>query len=253
MTVAQPNAKLFLSRGRALVIGPGIDSRLHTHFAAQLTLALERPFRARLGADLAWEQTSAALFAPNQLHQIDCGGDLLAHLFLELPPRTLQRSMLQAEGLNGTTFDGLREALRSAHRELTDALAADALMHCLSVCVVPQRDPGNAPDHRIALVLAWLAEHPEEQRSGAQLAALVHLSSSRFTHLFRQQTGLSLSRFLLWNRLLRSVDAAARGASMTDAAHAAGFADLAHMSRTFRQTFGVVASELQKMTIAFKP
>ena len=32
----------------------------------------------------------------------------------------------------------------------------------------------------------------------------------------------------------------------------AGFADLAHMSRTFRNTFGVVPSELQKMAIAFK-
>ena len=37
-----------------------------------------------------------------------------------------------------------------------------------------------------------------------------------------------------------------------DAAHSAGFADLAHMSRTFRNTFGVVPSELQKMAIAFK-
>jgi AraC-like DNA-binding protein len=39
---------------------------------------------------------------------------------------------------------------------------------------------------------------------------------------------------------------------MTNAAHRAGFADLAHMSRTFRATFGVMPSQLQKMTIAFK-
>jgi AraC family transcriptional regulator len=42
------------------------------------------------------------------------------------------------------------------------------------------------------------------------------------------------------------------GANMTTAAHRAGFADLAHMSRSFHGTFGVRASELQKMTISFK-
>lgn len=46
--------------------------------------------------------------------------------------------------------------------------------------------------------------------------------------------------------------AVARGDNMTKAAHRAGFSDLAHMSRTFRSTFGVVPSELHKMTIAFK-
>jgi AraC family transcriptional regulator len=80
----------------------------------------------------------------------------------------------------------------------------------------------------------------------------VHLSTSRFTHLFRQQTGLSLTRYLLWTRLLTAVAVIAQGANTTAAAHQAGFADLAHMSRTFRQTFGVMPSELQKMTIAFK-
>jgi hypothetical protein len=70
--------------------------------------------------------------------------------------------------------------------------------------------------------------------------------------LFRQQTGLSLSRYLLWSRLLDAIDAIAHGVNLTQAAHQANFADLAHMSRSFRATFGVTPSDLLKMTIAFK-
>ena len=37
-----------------------------------------------------------------------------------------------------------------------------------------------------------------------------------------------------------------RGASLTEAAHLAGFADSAHLSRTFRAMFGVAPSLLFK-------
>jgi transposase-like protein len=40
--------------------------------------------RESLADDAAWSETSAAVFAPNQPHQID-GGSMLAHPFLELP------------------------------------------------------------------------------------------------------------------------------------------------------------------------
>jgi len=78
---------LFLWHGRALIVGPGVDSTPHAHFAAQLTLGLDRPFRARLATDMPWVETQAAIFAPNQPHQLDCGGGMLAHLFVELPQR----------------------------------------------------------------------------------------------------------------------------------------------------------------------
>lgn len=49
----------------------------------------------------------------------------------------------------------------------------------------------------------------------------------------------------LWLRLQRAVELFAAGTPLTEAAHAAGFADSAHLSRTFRRMFGIAAATLR--------
>jgi AraC-like DNA-binding protein len=80
----------------------------------------------------------------------------------------------------------------------------------------------------------------------ADLAARVGISASRLTHLFTAQVGLPLRRYVLWLRLMIARDAVAGGADLTTAAHAAGFADSAHLTRTCRETFGLPPSALSR-------
>jgi AraC-like DNA-binding protein len=76
-------------------------------------------------------------------------------------------------------------------------------------------------------------------------AAAVHLSHSRARHLFVEHTGLPFKTYVLWLRLQRAVTLYASGSSLTEAAHQSGFADSAHLSRTFRRTFGLPAAALR--------
>lgn len=73
----------------------------------------------------------------------------------------------------------------------------------------------------------------------AVLAEMLHLSPSRFSHWFVDQTGLPLRSYRKWLRLVVALNHVAHSANLTEAAHAAGFADSAHLSRTFRQMFGI--------------
>lgn len=247
---------LYLWHGRALVLGPGIDSTPHAHYAAQISLALDRPVRVRsasAGPDADWIETEAVVFAPNAPHQLDCGGALMAHLFVELPLRQrVVRTTLNADFRTRADFAPVRAGLERALRGELDIGCAEQLAQQWLCCALPEALTPYAYDRRIAASLAWIDAHPDVRPSGAFLSDMVHLSESRYTHLFRHQTGLSLSRYLLWARLLAGVELIARGENTTTAAHQAGFSDLAHMSRTFRGTFGVAPSALQKMTIAFK-
>jgi AraC-like DNA-binding protein len=100
-------------------------------------------------------------------------------------------------------------------------------------------------DPRIERMVAWIASRLDDDLSLDEIAASVRLSPGRTRHLFVQETGLPFRTFVLWLRLTRALELFAGGTSLTDAAHGAGFADSAHLSRTFRRMFGIAAGSLQ--------
>lgn len=84
----------------------------------------------------------------------------------------------------------------------------------------------------------------DEQRLPAtELAQAAALSVSQLERLFSGRLGLSVRRMVLWQRLRVALGEALSGASLTEAAMTAGFADSAHLSRSLRQQFGIRASE----------
>jgi AraC-like DNA-binding protein len=107
------------------------------------------------------------------------------------------------------------------------------------VAALAQLADRRAPDRHpaIARLLALLPDDPDAPLS--VLAAAVGLSPSRVTHLFRDQVGISLRAYRRWVRFLLAAEALRDGASLTGAAHHAGFADVAHLHRTFRHHFGL--------------
>ena len=73
----------------------------------------------------------------------------------------------------------------------------------------------------------------------AELARLAGLSETRFSHWFKEKTGMPLRSYRKWLRLVHGVEKVLSGNSLIDAAHAADFSDQAYFSRTFKSAFGV--------------
>ncbi|ENK9658868.1 TPA: helix-turn-helix domain-containing protein, partial [Pseudomonas aeruginosa] len=73
------------------------------------------------------------------------------------------------------------------------------------------------------------------------LARSASLSLSQLERLFAVQVGLSVRRLVLWRRLYLAFALALQGRSLTEAAHHAGFADAAHLSRSVRSLLGIRA------------
>ena len=77
-------------------------------------------------------------------------------------------------------------------------------------------------------------------------AGMAFLSPTRFAHLFKEQVGLPFSRYMLWRKLTRAMVAVASERTIAAAAHAADFADAAHLTRTFYQMVGMAPSALMR-------
>jgi AraC-like DNA-binding protein len=99
----------------------------------------------------------------------------------------------------------------------------------------------------VACVLRFLRQPEVVDRHGtslAHLATIAGLSPSRLMHVFTESVGIPLRRYLSWLRVQRAVRLIVAGASATEAAHIAGFADASHLTRTFRRTLGQTPREL---------
>ncbi len=79
-----------------------------------------------------------------------------------------------------------------------------------------------------------------------EISQAIHLSSSRFSHLFKQQTGISFREFVLYTKLVKSLKAIYLHQSLTDSSYSGGFADQAHFTRTYFKAFGILPSKSVK-------
>jgi AraC-like DNA-binding protein len=108
--------------------------------------------------------------------------------------------------------------------------------------LAPCTQPTPILDPRVVRARELLRSAPIHRLTLGDLAAAVSLSPSRLAHLLRAHLGLPVRRYLLWLRLRDALREIAGGATITCAAHAAGFADAPHLDRTFRRMLGFTPS-----------
>ena len=106
----------------------------------------------------------------------------------------------------------------------------------------------SGPKSRLSDVLEALNAEASRGRSvsRAELAKMVCLSPSHFSHWFTECTGLPLRSYRKWLKLLTGFELS-REMSLTDAAIASGFSDQAHFCRSVTEAFGVSPTVIQRL------
>lgn len=111
--------------------------------------------------------------------------------------------------------------------------------------------PVNMPnmDQRVIQICAYINHHFANSAITSQvLADHVFLSPSRMTALFKQQTGSSISKYLLWTRLKNAAHQILLQptSTITEIAHQSGFYDSAQFTKYMHQLFGLSPSKLKQ-------
>ena len=187
---------------------------------------------------------------PDAAHSFDCNGALGVMMFVD--PESSEGVWLSASLGQDITIvpdarlDSILPDLRAFAAQPDDVADITALIR---KCIQGLR-PGLAPtrrlDPRVTTVLDAIRSSDDLRMSLDDAADKACLSSTRFAHLFRDQVGLPFSRYMLWRKLTRAMVAVASEETIAAAAHAADFADAAHLTRTFYQMVGMAPSALMK-------
>ncbi len=230
-------ATLFLWEGGALFLGPLSDISRHTHPAAQFCLALEGEFTLHTTAQTL--PCRYAAIAPNVPHQLENPNKILA-LGLIDGETTGLGEMSDIQTITNKTWPHIIPQLPRTISQARSFL--NWLVHPDQSCNHPQK----TSDQRITKILPRLHAVEHLLPTPFELAEQSDLSESRFQHLFKQSMGIPMRRYILWRRIKTTINHITNGLDLTAAAHLGGFADSAHFSRTFRETFGLSPSQLFK-------
>lgn len=222
---------------------------LHAHHAIQVVIALDGCV-AISEADGRWHERRGLVVRPDAEHSFDCNGAHGVMLFVD--PETSEGAWLSSslrEAITAVSDARLETIVPGLRAFATQPDEIDDVAALIRGCVQGLR-PGLAPsrrvDARVTTVIEAIRASDDLRMSLDSAASVACLSATRFAHLFKEQLGLPFSRYMLWRKLTRAMVAIASERTIAAAAHAADFADAAHLTRTFYQMVGMAPSALMR-------
>jgi AraC family transcriptional regulator len=250
MTEPVSTAQYFPWDGGAIFVGTAGVLPAHAHQAIQICFLFEGRIRLRPSDEEPWLDCDLGIVPSQHSHAMDGSRTHYgATVFVE--PETREGRILTERylrdgiaNLNRAPVDSIVRELHAAVRERRGRAAIVALARRLVQQLTQYSEPAVKSDERIVRAVKYVNDHLSAPLTLKQVAGVAHLSPSRFRHLFAEQTGMGLRQYILWRRFVSVWEHRMNGASLSTAAHAAGFADSAHLSRTSRRMIGIPPSLL---------
>lgn len=238
--------RLFMGHGRLVYVGPAGSTARHAHHAFQIVLAGDQPLLLSAEGERP-QPCKAALIPPDAPHAIDAPAASAVMIYVDpdgAAGRRLQRLVVPRAPVDAWRRAAEPRLLALTPRPPESWADADRLAGAVIDQLVPDDEQPRPVHPAITRVLRALPDLLDRPVRLKQLAAHGGLSPGRISHLFTEIVGIPIRPYVLWLRLQHAALHLERGASITESAHAAGFADAAHLNRVFRRMFGVAPSDV---------
>lgn len=215
---------------------------IHHHSAYQIVLSNDTPFTSTIGGQLC-ERIHGFLIKPQVPHFCEAEKGSLNVLNIE-PYSSVGLELLGRFGpdKDRIVFHSPIET-NSFFQTGKDTFDIYTIIDALL-----DRLPAVHYDERVTKIVEYIKANYFEQNITPQtFADMVFLSPSRLTALFKQQTGSSISKYLLWTRLRQVIylTLSEKDRSLTDIAYDTGFYDLPQLNKYMYEMFGMPPKALK--------
>ena len=249
-----------IERIEAYFAGHAYDPHRHDTYALGFTISGVQSFDYR-GARADSLAGDAIVLYPDELHDGRAGAERgFRYRMIYIEPRLI------AEALGGkaralpfvrsaiSSDPALLSALHAALADLGrpfEPLERDKIMAQLADALLAldksQQAPASSATSAKAIerARAFLDENFTRMVASEELEAITGIDRYTLARHFRTRLGTSPYRYLTMRRLDRVKSAIVSGHTLADAAVMAGFADQSHMTRQFKQAFGLTPGHWQ--------
>lgn len=112
--------------------------------------------------------------------------------------------------------------------------------------------PREIQDERIQAAIYYINQRIGTKITCGEVASAVFMSESRFSHLFREEMGITFAGFLQMRQLSYAYYLIIQGMSVTEAAIASGFSSSSHFAATHKRVFGLCATDISSEVAFYK-
>ena len=242
----------------------GREFKSHLHDGYVLWLNSESGEKYQLpGCSDILQLGSISIIEPETIHSNSPCCSERSHLrsfyFSEKFVRSLNFKLLGKENVSSPFRNNLLEnkplwsALSVLHDQLLNSgkilQTEESILSVLSGMYkhVDGKEPATgSEDKRVAMVVDYLHAHIDRNLSLAELADLVGCTEFHLIRIFRSHKGLPPHSFLIQLRLEKARALLAAKANIADTALKCGFSDQSHLTRLFKNRFGLTPRQYQK-------
>lgn len=177
---------------------------------------------------------------PNSRHTLTSDHRSAISILIEpesLPPGALEDL---AERLTGPHQGLFISKIRGAYDMLRNRKNGEDITSArLDAMCFGEALPRRALDPRVVRAIAQIGRFSGEPVTAASCAAEAGLSSSRFLHLFKEETGIAFRSFRAWKRARHLLHFANQDINLAHLAQDIGYPDSTHFSHSIRRFYGL--------------
>jgi len=232
--------KIYEAQNHILIYTEQDNLGEHQHMATHVIISLAGEMKVQIGEQ---EYLCSGVQIPSgTFHKIDTVGQPVL-VFLYDSTTNIAREIKEVQIMSETVCTQItalyekfaqnetKENYQEFQRGFLEQIGIAEVINCVT-------------DERITAAMTYVRENMSEKISCRQAAESVFLSESRFSHLFKEQVGMTFAAYVVYQRIMYVYAEILQGKSITEAALAAGFAGSAHFADVNRRVFGLSASSL---------
>jgi AraC-like DNA-binding protein len=181
-----------------------------------------------------------AVVPPNVRHTI--ASDHRSAICLVIEPESVREGAFEelAARLSGADAPYFVQRIRAAYAGLRQLQGSDDISNAaFDTMCFGEALPPRSLDPRVIKSIAQIGRFCGEPVTAVSCAVEAGLSTSRFLHLFKQETGISFRAFRAWKRARHLLHFANQDLNLAHLAQDIGYPDSTHFSHSIRRFYGL--------------
>ena len=234
--------KIYEASNHLLIVAGYDDPVVHSHTATQIIISMSSELDVEINKERVLCQ--GLVIPSNMAHQIHTHGSE-ALVFLYDSTTDVAKQVKDIQVISAIACERIITAYNVFQRSET-SYEYKRLNTCLLEHLNVIEEQSDVMDERISEAMQYIRINLPGKLLCQEVADVVCLSQSRFSHLFRAQVGMTFASYVIYQRILYVYKEVLSGKSITEATIEAGFSSSTHFADVHRRVFGLSISNVTR-------